>query len=248
MTDKRVVVITGASGGIGGAIAARVAAADRCVVIHYRERKAEAQAVAERVASQGCEAKVIKADLTDPDQIEALFDAVQQWYGRGDVLVNNAGPSFSPTRFADLSWEEMERHLTAHVGGAFRCTKRALAMMTQHGGGHIVTVLSSFVLGLPPVQSAHYVTAKYALMGLMKSIGVEASKVGVRVNMVSPYLTRTEMLSGFSPRFLELLEQQHPLKRLAMPEDVASAVAYLLSDEARYLNLVNLPMTGGIVA
>ena len=95
---------------------------------------------------------------------------------------------------------------------------------------------------------AHYVTAKYALMGLSRTLGIEVAKFNIRLNMVSPYLTRTDLVSFMNERHLEILEERHPMGRLARPQDTAEAVAFLLSDGASYINFANIPVTGGAVS
>jgi len=119
-------------------------------------------------------------------------------------------------------------------------------MMKQRRRGHIINILTSYLLGMPPSHLAHYITAKYALMGLSQSLGVEVQRFGIRVNMVSPYTTRTDLISFMSERHIEIMEAQHG--KLLEPIDTAKVVSFLVSEEASSINLTNMPVTEGIKA
>jgi len=135
---------------------------------------------------------------------------------------------------------------SVQVKGAFNLVQAFLSELKK-SAGQLVFVLSSFVLQHPPVQLSPYVTGKYGLMGLAMSLGVELAKSGVRVNMVSPYITQTEITPEIPARAYELWAASHPMRRLTTVEDTAAAVEFLLSSDSSYINMVNIPVTGGIV-
>jgi 3-oxoacyl-[acyl-carrier protein] reductase len=245
-TDLEVVLITGGGRGIGAAIARRVAGPTRQVIINYKSNSNAAAAVVSQIEATGGRASAIQADVSDRAQVDALFGKVGEDFGGCDVLVNNAAPEVAPKPFARLEWSDLSAQLDTQVKGSLLCTQRAIEQMKVRQSGHIIAILSSFVLNTPPVQLGHYVTAKYALMGLMRALATEVGRSGIRVNMLSPYVARTDMLRAFPERFLEILAEQHPMKRLTPVGDIAGAVAYLLSAEASYLDHVNLPIHGGM--
>ena len=242
---KEVILITGAGRGIGATIAKRVAGDNRIIYINDISEASGTGEVIKSIKEQGSEAYFVKADVSDKEEVAGMFAKINQEQGRLDVLINNATPPLKQENILKLSWQDFQGQMDVLVKGAFNCSVEAVKLMKQNKRGHIISILSSCVVGRPPSHMAHYVTAKYALMGLSRSLGLEASRFGVRMNMVSPYLARTDLTAFIGERQLEILEEQHPMKRLARPEDTAETVAFLLSEGASYINLENIPITGG---
>lgn len=246
-SDKEVILITGASRGIGTQIARRLSSKGRILYINYNKDEKGARDVAKEAEEEGADVTIVKGDVSNVKDVRNMFGSINKKHAKLDALINNATPSLKQEGILKLSWEDFQTQLDVLVKGAFYCSTEAIKIMKQKKRGHIINVLSSCVLGLPPSNMAHYVTAKYALLGLSRSLGIESSRFGIRVNMVSPYLTETDLISFMKERQLEILKEQHPMARLAEPQDTAEAVSFLLSGGASYINLANLPITGGVV-
>jgi 3-oxoacyl-[acyl-carrier protein] reductase len=247
ITPKQVILVTGGTRGIGRGIVERIANHQRAVVINYRDSKEIAEDLVDDIRKKGGHALGIRADVADPAAVEEMAKQVLGEWGRIDAVVHNASPPVTHSRFEDTAWTEFERHWSVQVGGAFNLVKSFLPGL-KTSRGQVVFVLSSSVLQHPPAQMSAYVTVKYGLMGLAKCLGVEFAKVGVRINMVSPYTTQTELQAGVSPRVFEMWADSHPMRRLTTVEDTAAAIDFLLSPDSSYVNLANIPITGGIVS
>jgi len=244
LIDKSV-VISGGSRGIGAAVALKAAQAGASVAIGYREQKAAAQEVVDRIQSMGRNAFAIQADVSDPGGAKTLIARAEDLLGKIDGLVNNAGimPS-SPT--LDLDDDEWQSVLSTNLSGPFYCSRAVLTGMVERGSGSIVMIASRLgQIGWPTLP--HYSASKAGLLGLTKSLAREFGPKGVRVNAVSPGFTITDMTRDIvdteaGRRRLEEL----PSHRFPEPDDVAAAVLFLLSDasEAFYGQTLN-PNGGG---
>ena len=241
------VVVTGSARGIGAAIAKRLASAGAHVVINYRSEEARARQVQQEIAHAGGEARLFRADVSDPEQAAALIAHAIDAHGRLDALVNNAGGGPEPQPLAEMSWEDVDRHLASHLRGAFLCTRAALPGMMERRFGRIVNVTSQSAYGTPPPKMTGYVTAKAALAAFTRCVALEAGPFGVTANAVAPGMADTEMMAEVSQRAKAVLASQTPLRRLASTEDVAGAVAFLLSPGAAYLTGQTVHLSGGQV-
>ena len=241
------VLVTGASRGIGRAIAERLASSSRGVVVNYRSGRDNGRAVAEGIKKRGGQALECQADVGDPEAVERMATQIRESWGRLDAIIHNASAPMRRVRFEETDWNEFERHWATQVRGAFNLV-RAFLPELRAASGHVIFILSSSVLQQPPAQVSAYVTGKYALLGFARSVGVELAKSGIRVNMVSPYVTPTDMQAELPPRMLQVMAETHPLRRLATVQDTAAVVEFLLAPEAGYLHLANIPVTGGMVA
>lgn len=233
------VLITGGSGGIGAALVRRLRAAGHAVVFtHCRNADAAAALAAETGAD------TVVYDQTAPESVDALAARLRE--GSFDGLVNNAAQVWPRQLLLKTDVDAFLRYQADALRGVF-ALGRAFAEQAKRAGtpGAIVTVLSSVTLGMPPAKLTPYVTSKYALLGLTRSMAVEFVRYGVRVNAVSPGMTRTDFNAELPERFLEQVAAGLPMERLATPDEVAAAIAFLLSPEASYLAGTNLPITGG---
>lgn len=242
----RSIVITGASGGIGGAIARVLGAKGHNVVINYRTSVEAAKEVACDVEAAGGKAVVIAGDLTEPATAKALFDAARSSFGAVHGFVHAAGPENAPTSFDALSWSQVLEQIEVHVGGAFNCAKEAVPLLQEAGGGSIVFIGSISADGTPPAQQLRYTVAKAGLSALARSLAVELGPKGIRVNVVSPGMTRTRMIDTVPEKAKMLTKAQTPLRQLADPFDVANAVAFLLSSSAGHITGETVRVCGGI--
>lgn len=240
----QVILVTGASRGIGSAIAVACAAAGADVAIGYVADSEGADATVAAVRSLGRDAEAFVGDVRDEGQVNHLVDQVIQRFGKIDGLVNNAGV-MPESRVVDMSVEEWQEVLDVDLTGAFLCSKAALPGMLERGSGSIVMISSRLgQIGFAGV--AHYAAAKAGLIALAKSMAKEVGPDGVRVNVVAPGVTITDMTTDVMDgdvgrkRLAEL-----PSGRFATAEEVAASVVFLLTDAAALYHGQTLGPNGG---
>ena len=242
--SARSILVTGASRGIGAAIARAAAQAGFDIAIGYLEQRAEAEGVAEDVRASGRRAVVIDADVATRDGARHVVSAAQKAFGGLYGLVNNAG-IMPETPFLDIDADEWDRVIATDLSAAFHTCQSAIPGMVDQGGGVIVNISSRLgQIGWPGV--VHYAAAKAGLLGLTKSLAREFGPRGVRVNAVAPGATLTAMAADVTVgdagarRLAEI-----PARRFAQPEDVAAAVVFLLSDQSAMFHGQTLCPNGG---
>jgi 3-oxoacyl-[acyl-carrier protein] reductase len=240
----QVVLVTGASRGIGAAIALACADAGADVAIGYRREADGAEAAVEAVRSRGRAAEAFAANLREPEEVDTMIDAVHDRFGRIDGLVNNAG-IIAESRVVDMTLDEWRQVLDLNLTGAFLCSRAVLPGMLDRGSGAIVMISSRLgQIGFPGF--AHYSAAKAGMLGLAKSLAKEVGPEGVRVNAVAPGVTITDMTTDLlrseegQRRLAEL-----PAGRFATADDVAASVVFLLSDAAALYHGQTLNPNGG---
>lgn len=248
----RAILVTGASRGIGAAIAAAFAREGGLVIVNYRENHGAAEAVAERCRALGGQALAVAADVTDPAAVAGLAVRITEEVGRLDAIVNNAFAPyrFDPdrrVRFRDMPWDSYQRQFDGAVRAAYTIVQALLPLMTRRSGGAIVNLASDLV-ARPSIPYHDYTTAKAALIGFSRNLAAELGPVGVRVNCVAPGLvTRTDASRDTPEDVRDALIAQTPLRRLATPKDVAGPVLFLAGDESRFVTGQVLTVDGGLV-
>ncbi|MCS6854231.1 MAG: 3-oxoacyl-[acyl-carrier-protein] reductase [Elioraea sp.] len=238
--DGKTALITGASGGIGGAIA-RAFHAQGAVVGLSGTRREALEALAGEL---GCRAHVLPADLADPAAAEALVAAAEGAMGRLDILVNNAGLTRDSLalRMKDEDWE---RVLAVDLSAPFRLCRAALKGMMKRRTGRIISIGSIVGTTGNPGQ-ANYAAAKAGLVGLSKALAQEVAARGITVNVIAPGFIATPMTAALSDEQRAAFASRIPLGRLGRPEDVAAAAVYLASDEAGWITGAVLHVNGGM--
>ncbi len=240
----QVVLVTGASRGIGAAVANACAEAGADVAVGYLHGVEGAESTVEAIRSRGRQAEAFPADVSDPGQVGALVAGVLERFGRIDGLVNNAGV-MPESPVADMTVEEWERVLAVDLTGAFLCSRAVLPGMLDRGSGSIV-MISSRLGQIGFAGLAHYAAAKAGLIALAKSLAREVGPKGVRVNTVAPGVTVTDMTTDViqgevgRKRLAEL-----PAGRFAEAEEVAASVVFLLTDAAALYHGQTLCPNGG---
>lgn len=242
---KQVALVTGASGGIGGAIALRLARDGYAVAVHCYRHVEKATALCEDILAMGGSAGVFVCDIADADAVSRMMAEITASFGNVTLLVNNAGIA-QQKLFTDLSVEEWRRMMAVHVDGAFYTSRAVLPEMIRSHHGCIINISSMWGQTGGSCE-VHYSTAKSAVIGLTKALAKEVGPAGVRVNCVAPGVITTEMLAGFSQDDLDALAEETPLCRLGTPEDVAATVSFLASEEARFITGQVIAPNGGIV-
>lgn len=236
------VLVTGASSALGMAVIRRIADGRSVILAGCNTGHEGLGALAAEVSSP---LVPIRADLSTEAGVAALIEAVEARTPCPEKIVHLPSPKLTLVRFKDLAWADFEDHLNLQLRSAVLVLQHFLPRMAKAGRGRVVVALSSVTLGLPPSAMAHYVTAKHALLGLTRALAAEYAGKGVTVNAVSPGMMDTPLLSEVPEKLKELTAAQHPMRRIATPEDVAPLVAFLLSPEADYLTGANIPVTGG---
>ena len=241
----RVALVTGSSRGLGRATALTLAARGHTVAVHYARGEAAAAEVVGEIAAAGGRAQAFGADVADPDACADLIKRVATAFGRLDVLVNNAGVT-RDTLALRMKREDWETVIDTDLSSAFHLSKAALRGMLRAGWGRIVNV-SSVVALRGNVGQANYVAAKAGLLGLTKALAREYAGKGVTVNAVAPGFIESDMTDGLPDELRDAYLEQIPVGRFGRPEEVAAAIAYLVSDDAAYVNGQTLTVDGGMV-
>lgn len=241
----RVVLVTGASRGIGAACAAAFARRGDRVAVNYLNSADRAESLCAELSAAGADVFPIRADVSDSADVERMFAAVRERFGEPQVLVNNAGISLVKL-FTDTTDADWSRLVGADLSSAFLCCRAALPAMIRAHSGCIVNIASMWGEVGASCEAA-YSAAKAGVIGLTKALAKEAAPSGVRVNAVSPGVILTDMMSGFSDDELDALRDEIPLGRFGSPEDVAEAVLFLASDRAGYITGQTLSVNGGLV-
>jgi NAD(P)-dependent dehydrogenase (short-subunit alcohol dehydrogenase family) len=244
LADK-VVIVTGASRGIGAAAARFFADEGAAVVVAARDERALRSVVAE-ITESGGEAHAVTTAVSDANAVERMVAAAVDRYGRLDGAFNNAGEGHRPTLLADLAVDDFDRMLAVNLRGLFLCLRAELAELDS--GGAVVNMTSSAGLSGAPGMGA-YTAAKHGVVGLTKTAALDYGPKGIRVNAVAPGPILTEGGIGAAPAEVQRqVAQMLPLKRLGAAVDVARVAAFLLSDAAAFVNGAVVPIDGGKLA
>ncbi|MDQ7829145.1 MAG: 3-oxoacyl-[acyl-carrier-protein] reductase [Armatimonadota bacterium] len=241
----RVALVTGASGGLGRAIALELARQGAAVGVHYGRRREAAEAVVQAIGERGGRAVALGGDLTDPATPGRLVEAVQAWGDGLHILVNNAGIARDTLilRMKDEDWDAV---LETNLGAAFRCIRAVLRPMVRQRSGRIINVVS--IAGqIGNAGQANYAAAKAGLIGLTKATAREVASRGITVNAVAPGLIDVGLTEALGPEQVRRFLDQIPLGRLGTAAEVAAAVAFLASDDAAYITGHVLNVDGGLV-
>lgn len=240
---RKIVLITGASGGIGAACAREFARAGYALALHYHTGQARVAALREELLLDGADAEIFPADLSREEEVAALFDGAEARFGPVTTLVNNAGLSWRGL-LTDMTLGEWDRLLGVDLTGVFLCCRRALPNMIRAHAGSIVNV-SSIWGEVGASCEAAYSAAKAGVIGLTKALAKEEGPSGVRVNCVAPGVIATPMNAALSPEDVAALAQDTPLERVGAPEEVARAVRFLA--EHPFITGQVLDVSGGFV-
>ena len=240
----RVALVTGASRGIGRAIALELARCGAAVAVNYRERADAAEEVVAQIERDGGRAIAVCADVTDFDAVQTMVKSVASDLGGLDILVNNAGV-IGDAYLMMLKPESWREVISVSLDGAFYCTKAAIRPMMRGRWGRIVNISSDAGL-MGDVMRAHYAAAKAGLLGLTKTTARELAGQGITCNAVAPGIIETELIAGMDEKRAEAMLGMIPLGRFGAAEDVAPLVAWLCSDAAGYITGQTVCVDGGL--
>jgi 3-oxoacyl-[acyl-carrier protein] reductase len=234
MMNDKVVLVTGASRGIGSAIARAAAEEGAAVVINYNHSETEAQGLAEELRSRGLKAETFKADVSVEAEVQALFRFVRERFGRLDVLVNNAG-IVGNNLLLMTSTEELDRIIAVNCRGSFLCLRAAAKIMMKQRSGRIIN-LASIVGRRGNRGQAAYSASKAFVIGMTLSAAKELGESGVCVNAIAPGFIDTDMTRGLKEEVRQKLIVDTPLKRAGTADEVASVALFLMSDRSSFIN------------
>lgn len=243
---KKVALVTGASKGIGAAIAKQLAKDGATVIVNYASSREDADRVVAEIVQASGRAQAVQADVSNSLDVKALFKAIEHEHGHLDILVNNAGV-YSTGPLAEVTQEEFNRQFNLNVLGLIQCTQAAVAIFNPAGGS--IINISSSVTSFTPANSTVYTASKSAVDAITRTLANELGPRKIRVNSVNPGLVVTEGVhaSGFfEDAFREKIEAITPLGRIGQPQDIAPAVAFLASQDAGWITGEILIIAGGL--
>ena len=245
LLDGKVALVTGASRGIGRAIDMKLAAEGAKVAINYAGNTAKAEEVKAEIEQNGGEAILVQADVADAAAVEAMVNATVEAFGQIDILVNNAGITRDGLLMR-MKDEDFDAVINTNLKGVFYCTKLVSKLMMKKRSGRIINMAS--VVGLMGnAGQTNYAAAKAGVIGFSKSAAKELAARGITVNMVAPGFIDTDMTAAMTDKAREMTLTGIPLNRMGTPEDVANAVAFLVSDNASYITGQVINVDGGMV-
>lgn len=243
---SEVALVTGGSRGIGRAIAEALAADGYAVGVNFVSNEGAAKDTVESIESAGGRAITIQADVADSEQVDSMFDQIEERLGPVMALVNNAGVRADGLALG-MKDDAFRRVIETNLFGTFACSRRALRSMLKARRGRIVNITSISGLHASPGQ-ANYSAAKAGVIGLTKTMAAEVAAKGIAINAVAPGLIQTDLTSDLNDKQREAIQGRVPAKRIGTPDDVASLVSWLCSDKARYITGAVYPVDGGLTA
>lgn len=245
MLKEKVAVITGASRGIGKAIAIKLASMHATVIVNYAGSKDKAERVVKEIQDMGGNAEAIQCDVSDFNQCKEFIEDVQKRFGRIDILVNNAGITRDGLAMA-MKEEDFDAVIATNLKGAFNCIRFASRIMMKQRGGKIINMSSvSGVTG--NAGQVNYSAAKAGVIGITKSMARELAARNVNVNAIAPGFIETDMTSKLPDKVKEQAVSQIPLGRFGKPEEVAELIAFLAGDNSNYITGQVFHIDGGMV-
>ena len=249
VTGKHI-VITGGASGIGAETVKLLAQRKANVFFGDRNQKGGLE-LADSLQKKGLSVSFFVVDVTEPDSVSAFYEQATKTFGKIDVGLNNAGVDHDPARMLDVPDEDYHRNIAVNLTGVWLCMKQLLAHMVENNNGHIINLASIAGTSGAPMISA-YSAAKHGVIGLTKSVAIEYARSNIRVNAVCPSFVQTPMvdhvMSGLNDHQRASLVNANPMKRLGKPQEIASAIAWLCSDESSFMTGHSVVLDGGLTA
>lgn len=238
-------IVTGASRGIGKAIAKELAYNGCNVLINYNNSRQEAQMVVDSLKEKGCHAELFKADVSKKSEVERMIAHCLKVYGKIDILVNNAGIAQTKL-FTDITEEDWDSMMDINLKGIYNCTQSVLKYMLDEKHGKIINISSIWGIAGASCE-VHYSASKAAVIGLTKALAKELGPSNIQVNCIAPGIIDTDMMEGYSNEEIEDLKDSTPLLRLGKPEDIAKCALFLASEASDFITGQVISPNGGFV-
>ena len=243
--EKRTVLVTGASRGIGKAIATLFAENNYNVLINYNKSEEDAMDLYNSLKSKGYSVDVYKADVSKKEEVNMMINYCIGKFEKIDVLINNAGIS-KTNLFTDISYEEWDEVMATNLNGVFYTTKKALQYMIPEMSGKIINISSIWGM-VGGSFEVHYSASKAAVIGMTKALAKELGPSNIQVNCIAPGVIQTDMLNNVSQETLEMLREETPLMKLGTVEDIAHTALFLASENANFITGQVISPNGGFI-
>ncbi|MBD5645938.1 3-oxoacyl-[acyl-carrier-protein] reductase [Clostridium botulinum] len=243
--EGRTAIVTGASRGIGRAIAKKLASMGANLVLNYRSSAKEIDTLLEEIKEFGIETLVIQGDVSSFEDSKKIADEAKNKFGTIDILINNAGIT-KDSLILRMTEEDFDKVISVNLKGVYNCSKHIAPIMLKQRSGKIINI-SSVVGVAGNVGQCNYAAAKAGVIGITKSLAKELGSRGITVNAVAPGYIKTDMTDALPEKVKKSIEDLLPLKRLGTPEDVAEAVGFLASDKAAYITGQVIHVDGGMI-
>lgn len=242
---NKTAIVTGGARGIGKAISLKLSGLGANVVVNYSSSPDKAEELVKAIKENGGNAVAIKANVSNLEEVEAMFAKAQEAFGSVDILVNNAGIT-KDNLLLRMTEKEFDDVIAINLKGTFNCIKTATKIMMKQRLGRIVSI-SSVVGVMGNAGQANYSASKAGIIGLTKSTAKELASRGITANAIAPGFIKSDMTDVLSDKVKEQISAQIPLGSLGEPEDIANAVAFLVADESRYITGQVICVDGGMI-
>ena len=214
------------------------------ILAHYNSSDKKLSELSNKIDN---ELVMIKADLSMKDETISMIESIENKYGVPNKIIHLAAPKFENIRFKDIKLDDFQNDIEISLKSLIVILNKFLPKLAKEKQGKVVCMLSSVVLNVPPKALTQYVTVKYALLGLVKSLASEYADKNIQINAISPSMCETKFLDDINEKLIELSAYNNPLKRNAIVSDITPIIKMLISSESDYINGINIPITGGSV-
>jgi 3-oxoacyl-[acyl-carrier protein] reductase len=242
VVKNKIVLVLGATGGIGSAVCRALDDLGYSIAIHYFNNYERVKLLESQLKSKSC---IIKGDVTNEKSVNEIVESVVRKLGNIDIFINCTAVEIKNTKIENVSWEDFSNHYDLNIKTNLFFVKLLYKKMAESSKGKFIFITSQVTENLPPANWIAYNTAKYALNGFAKSLAVELAQYGINVNLVSPGMTQTDLISNIPEKNRLLISAKIPLKRLAEPEDIANVVSFLVSEKSNYITGETIRVNGG---
>jgi 3-oxoacyl-[acyl-carrier protein] reductase len=246
-TYPRNALIIGGTGGIGSAACLQMAEDGFNIAIHYNSNKAFAEELSKKISGLGRKCCIVSGDITSSGDAQEIVDQVNRKLGNISVVVNCSTLKIPNIKFEKLEWDDFQNHLNINVRANFYIAQQLIPSMKKQAYGKFIFLTSQVTENVPPAEWSFYTTAKYSLNGFAKSLAVELAPFNIKVNLVSPGMTETNLISDIPEKMKLIMAARTPLRRLAMAEDIANAISFLASNKSDYITGETIRINGGQV-
>jgi len=241
--DKKLALILGGNGGIGSSVAKRLIKDGMHVCVTYHKNKDQIDKI--KAESSIGDITEYQCNSLESTELSKTVCDIKEEFGNIDIIIFTLTSTLKNKKLLELEWSDYQEHFELQLR-TMHCVTKALhnQIYAKHKTKFIV-LLTEYCIGSPPKGLSHYVTSKYAAMGMAKTMAVELSQYNCTVNMISPGMVETPLLDGLPSKLIEMTAYQNPMKRNAYPEDISNTISFLASDQSDYLNGTNIVVNGG---